>query len=247
MKSFLRSEFMTSVLGRLIWGYMRLISSTVRWKVYGAEQAKADWSKGTGVVLAAWHSQIITLPTGWIRELSQWPNPKRTASMLVSLSKDGEAVARAVDHLGIALIRGSASNKKKQKKDKGGVRAVAEASRALKSDNLVCITPDGPRGPAEEVSAGVIMIAQRSGAPILPYALATSPRKRLGSWDRFIIPFPFTRGAIVFGPMLFTQREDDPETLQAELQTRLDAAVAKAEEMVGLGDAQRTTAEPVSS
>lgn len=241
MKSILRSELTTSILGRVIWVYMIIMASTVRWQVEGLDETKADWTKAKGVVLAGWHSQILMLPTGWRRHMSRWTNPKRRAAMLVSLSRDGEAVARAVGHLDIDLIRGSASNKKKQTKDKGGVRAVAEASRHLKSGGLVCITPDGPRGPREIVTAGTIMIAQRSGASILPYSLSASPRKRLNSWDRFVIPAPFAKGAIVYGPMLNIPRDADPEAMRIELQARLDTAQARADDLVGVPTLPRDT------
>ena len=145
----------------------------------------------------------------------------------------GEPVARAMRHLGVGTIRGSAGNKKKAKKDKGGARAVVEAVKLLKSGGAVCITPDGPRGPNEQVSLGAILIAQRSGAPILPYAVATKPAKRLDSWDRFIIPFPFTKGAIVFGELLETPRDAKPEDLRDALQQRLDAATRRADVLAG--------------
>jgi hypothetical protein len=77
------------------------------------------------------------------------------------------------------------------------------------------------------------MIAQRAGVPILPYALSVKPATRLSTWDRLIIPWPFTRGAIVFGPPLETRRDLDPVDLQAELQKRLDAATARADMLAG--------------
>jgi lysophospholipid acyltransferase (LPLAT)-like uncharacterized protein len=161
--------------------------------------------------------------------------------MLISLSKDGEPVARAIKHLGIDSIRGSAANKKKQQKDKGGVRAVAEAIRRLKSGGGVCITPDGPRGPREIASAGAILLAQRTGAPILPFGVATSPNKRLGSWDRFMLPFPFTRGTIIFGTPIYAARDDDSDALLAALQTSLDTATARAESLLGLEPIPKTS------
>lgn len=241
MKSILRSELVTSILGRIIWAYMVIVASTVRWRVEGLDDAQEEWAQAKGVVLAGWHSQILMLPSGWRRHMRHWTAPTRRAAMLVSLSRDGEAVARAVGHLDIDLIRGSASNKKKQSKDKGGIRAVAEASRHLKSGGLVCITPDGPRGPREIVSAGVIMIAQRSGARILPYSLSASPRKRLSSWDRFVIPAPFAKGAIIYGPMLDIPRDADPEAMRIELQARLDTAQVRADMLVGAPNLPRDT------
>lgn len=240
MKSFLRHPIVVNILGYVIWLWMALINRTIRWQIEGDTAAKDVWANSTGIVVAAWHSRILLLPAGWTREIGRWPGRTAPSAMLISLSADGEPVARAIKHLGLEAIRGSASNKKKATKDKGGARAIASAVRRLKSGGAVCITPDGPRGPAEIVSPGAILLAMRSGAPILPYALASSPAKRLGTWDRFIIPFPFTKGAIVFGPPIHTSRDDDPIDLQAQLQQSLDIATARAEAIVGQAPLQST-------
>ena len=92
---------------------------------------------------------------------------------------------------------------------------------------------DGPRGPAEIVSPGAVMIAQRAGVPILPYALSVKPASRLSTWDRLIIPYPFARGAIVYGEPILVSRDSDPQQIQAELQKRLDEATRRAD-MLGL-------------
>ena len=233
MKFLFRSRPVVILLGFLIWAWMALIGRTVRWTVEGDAQAKASWESAPGVVVAIWHSRIMLIPSGWTQLIRHWPGRTAGVSMLISMSGDGEPVARAMRHLGVGTIRGSAGNKKKAKKDKGGARAVVEAVKLLKSGGAVCITPDGPRGPNEQVSLGAILIAQRSGAPILPYAVATKPAKRLGSWDRFIIPFPFTKGAIVFGELLETPRDAKPEDLRDALQRRLDAATRRADVLAG--------------
>ena len=232
MKSLLRSPFVAALLGRLIWAWMALVARTVRWTIEIDDSARQAWSEHDGVVVASWHSRILLLPAGWIRFIRDWNDRVNRGAMLISLSADGEAVARAIDHLDLHAIRGSAANKKKRK-DKGGARAIAEATRLLKNGTAVCITPDGPRGPAEQVSPGAVMIAQRAGVPIVPYALSVKPAWRLDTWDRFIIPFPFTRGAIVLGPALATPRSADPAELQAELQERLDAATRRADMLAG--------------
>lgn len=233
MKSLFRSKPVVILLGFLIWTWMAMIGHTLRWIVEGEAEAKGAWAKAPGVVVAAWHSRIMLLPSGWLKHIRDWPGRDASAAMLISLSGDGEPVARAIKHLGIRPIRGSAGNKKKAGKDKGGVKAVAEAVRLLKSGGVLCITPDGPRGPREVVSLGAIMIAQRAGSPILPYALAAKPCKRFDSWDRFILPLPFTRGVIVYGEMLQTPRSASPESLRAELQRRMDAVTRRAEALAG--------------
>lgn len=246
MKSLFRSRPVTVLLGFLIWSWMALIGRTVRWTIEGATDARASWASAPGLVVAIWHSRIMLIPSGWTRLIRHWPGRTGDVSMLISMSGDGEAVARAMRHLGVGTIRGSGGNKKKSTKDKGGARAIIDGVKLVRSGGALCITPDGPRGPREQVSLGAILIAQRAGAPILPYAVTTWPAKQLNSWDRFVIPFPFTKGAIVFGPLLETPRQADPETLRAELQRRLDAATRRSERLAGYdgppADAEPTTA-----
>tara|TARA_R110000868_G_scaffold255659_4_gene512274 strand:- start:5202 stop:5942 length:741 start_codon:yes stop_codon:yes gene_type:complete len=246
MKSLFRSKPVVVLIGFLIWFWMALIGRSVRWTIEGAAEAKASWATAPGVVVAIWHSRIMLIPSGWTRLIRHWPGRTADVAMLISMSGDGEPVARAMRHLGVGTIRGSAGNKKKAKKDKGGARAIIDAVKLLKAGGAVCITPDGPRGPSEQVSLGAILIAQRAGSPILPFAVTTRPAKRLNSWDQFIIPFPFTKGAIVFGELLETPREADPETLRAELQLRLDAATRRSERLAGY-DVSPAGAEPAAT
>ncbi len=151
--------------------------------------------------------------------------------MLISLSKDGEPVAKAIKHLGLEAVRGSSTHKRK-KRDKGGMKALAEALRILKTGGGICITPDGPRGPAEVAQNGPIIMAQRSSAPILPYAIVSAPRHRLKTWDGFRIPYPFSRGALVFGEAVIPAKDEDRETLRQRLENNLNAAMQQAEGLV---------------
>jgi lysophospholipid acyltransferase (LPLAT)-like uncharacterized protein len=246
MKTLLRSKPVTVLLGFLIWSWMALIGRTVRWTIEGASDARASWGSAPGIVVAIWHSRIMLIPSGWTRLIRHWPGRTADVSMLISMSGDGEPVARAMRHLGVGTIRGSAGNKKKANKDKGGARAIIDAVRLLKSGGAVCITPDGPRGPREQVSLGAVLIAQRAGAPILPYAVTTRPAKQLSSWDGFVIPFPFTKGAIVFGQLLETPRSADPEMLRAELQRRLDTVTRRSERLAGY-DGSPAGSEPTTA
>ena len=148
--------------------------------------------------------------------------------MLISLSKDGEPVAKAIKHLGLEAVRGSSTHKRK-KRDKGGVKALAEALRILKTGGGICITPDGPRGPAEVAQNGPIIMAQRAEAPILPYAIVSSPRRRVGGWGGFRVPCAFARGALVFGDAVIPSKDEDRETLRQRLEDSLKAAMARAE------------------
>ncbi|MEZ5954107.1 MAG: lysophospholipid acyltransferase family protein [Hyphomonas sp.] len=243
MKSLLRSPIVAAILGRLIWAWMELVARTVRWEIEIDEAARAVWHKHDGVVVAAWHSRILLMPAGWVRVVRSWKHRISRGAMLISLSADGEAVARAIDHLDLHAIRGSAANRRK-KKDKGGMRAIAEAVRLLKSGYAVCITPDGPRGPAQKVSLGAIMIAQRAGVPIVPYALSVAPAWRLDTWDRLILPLPFSRGGIVLGPPIETDRDQHMGELESLLQEQLDAATHRADMLAARRARPRTDSVP---
>jgi len=235
MKSLLRSPFFAAVLGFLIWSWMALVAYSVRWRIVGAQDAREALGAGpNGIVLACWHETILMMPSGWYRSIRGWPERSgHRLAMMVSLSPDGAAIANAVLRLDIDVVRGSASNKKKAAKDKGGVRAIAEASRRLREGGVICMTPDGPRGPRRIASAGAVTLARRTGACVVPYAVSSKPAPRLDSWDKFIIPLPFTRGAIVFGPPVRCPREASIDDLQQELQTGMDIATRRAEELAG--------------
>lgn len=231
MKAFLRSPIVTTVLGWIIWAYMALCNRTIRWQVEGDEQALATWLNYPNIIVAAWHSTILLLPSGWNRIIRRWPQQKTRSAMLISLSRDGEPVAKAIKHLGLEAVRGSSANKGK-KRDKGGTRALSEALRILNSGGGICITPDGPRGPAEVAQNGPIIMAQRTSSPILPYAIVSAPTRRLGTWDGFRIPYPFTRGALVFGTPVIPDKSADRETLRQQLDDNLNRATARAEALV---------------
>lgn len=232
MKWFVRSAFGAAMLGYLIWGYMVLCTRTIRWRVEGLEQAKSDWEAHGGLIVTAWHSTILTLPTAWTKYMRHWRDRPLQSAMLISLSADGEPVAKAIQHLGLESIRGSSTYKRKRK-NKGGTQAFLEATTHLKAGGALCITPDGPRGPRQRVGAGPILLAQRSGAALLPYALATSPSKRLRTWDRFQIPLPFTRGAIVFAKAIRADADRSMETIRIELEKNLNHATRRAEALCG--------------
>lgn len=97
----------------------------------------------------------------------------------------------------------------------------------------IAFTPDGPRGPLREVQPGVILAAAATGLPIQPVAIAASRAKLLRSWDRFMVPLPFSKVHFVYGEPLVVERRGNLEAAAAELKARLDAAEAAAERWAG--------------
>ncbi|MEM8921437.1 MAG: hypothetical protein AAGB25_08700, partial [Pseudomonadota bacterium] len=94
----------------------------------------------------------------------------------------------------------------------------------------------------ETVSPGIVKTAQIANAPIMVYAVASAPAKRLNTWDRFLLPLPFGKGAVVFDGPINAPKDADPEAVRLELETRMRAAYAKAEALAGLApiDAPQT-------
>jgi lysophospholipid acyltransferase (LPLAT)-like uncharacterized protein len=134
-------------------------------------------------IFAVWHSRILLFPylyKGW------------KGTVLVSASRDGEYIARVCRRRGLTTIRGSTT--------RGGRRALAFQIRAMRSEPRPgLIVPDGPQGPRFRVQPGIIMLAKKTGYPIIPITYSARRLKVFASWDRFILPYPFTRCRAVYG------------------------------------------------
>lgn len=227
----LRSPVVVRLLATVLAAYLRLVYATIRWTRVGQDKAEGVWSAGGGAILCFWHARIpIALPT--------WPNDGRrqTIHALISQSADGEFIAQAVERIGFPAIRGSSKKKNDLAKNKGGEQAFREMLRWVKAGNAIAITPDGPRGPAETMEKGTPVLAQITGAPVLMVGLAAKPCLRLGTWDRTVIPLPFSRGAMVWEGPIRVGREEDSEALAADWARCLTALTERAEALLAGAD-----------
>lgn len=192
-------------------GLIRSLRATVRLRHHGDEAMRNMERRGERFILAFWHRHLLLMPYSY---------RGKGISVLVSQSRDGELIARTVARLGIDSSRGSSS--------RGGVAGMRTLLRKAGEGWDIAFTPDGPRGPASEVQPGVILAAAATGFPIQPVAVAATKAKRLRSWDRFLIPLPFSCVHFVYGEPLAVERRGDPAAAAAELKRRLDAAEAEA-------------------
>lgn len=222
----LRNPVIQVVLAWLLAGWMRFCFATIRWTHVNAPAAEAVWADGGGVVCAFWHSRISLAPACWPADRAQ------PAKALISLSPDGQFIARAVARLGFPAIRGSSSNKDKADAAKGGSRALRDSLKQLKVGALG-VTPDGPRGPARVMAEGFPLMARLSGAPVLLIGLSCKPAMRLNSWDRALVPLPFGRGAIVWDATRYPVGAALSE-VAADWTARLTAVEAEADAITGL-------------
>ncbi|HEX6866064.1 MAG TPA: lysophospholipid acyltransferase family protein [Caulobacteraceae bacterium] len=228
----LRVGWVVRLLAAVFAAYLRLVYATIRWEREGQEKAEGVWKAGGGAILCFWHARIPLAPQSWPNEAGR----RQEIRALISLSADGEFIARAVAHIGFPSIRGSSKKHRDEVKDKGGAQALRDMLRWVTSGGAVAITPDGPRGPAEVMQKGAPVLAQMSDAPVMLVGLASRPCIRLGTWDRTVVPLPFSKGAMVWDGPLTAERGGDAERLAAEWADRLSAATRRAEEMLGGAD-----------
>lgn len=225
-KAFFRNSVVQSILGALTAGYVWFVRVTSRWDDENAQSTAAAWSGGTPVIIAFWHNRLFLMPYCW---------PSREPfHMLISAHADGRLISKAVSWLGISTVVGSKA--KDDAKPKGGSGATRKLLRLLKDGASVGITPDGPRGPRMHASNGVLALAKLSGASIIPAAAATSRRRLLSTWDRLMVPLPFSRGARIWGDPIIVPRDADASELEAlreQLETTLIAISNRADIMVG--------------
>ncbi len=164
---------------------------------------------------ALWHNRLLIFPFVLRRFFSN-----RHGAALISASRDGDLLADAITRFGFDVVRGSSSRL--------GASAILQLADVLASGGDVVITPDGPRGPAYELGPGIIYLAQKSRAAVLPVNMEYSSCWRLKSWDRFILPRPFAKICVIIGQphrVRSTNTVDDFEAERLRLQDAMMALV----------------------
>lgn len=193
------------LIAHLCSGYIRLVGFTSKIVFLRPEILKDFLSQKKPFIFAFWHNRQFFLG---------YPKMHNGVSVLVSQSEDGEFIARSVKHLGIKSIRGSST--------RGGVKALAEMIRTLKKGGNLAITPDGPKGPVFEVQPGVVHIAQKTGAAIIPLCCSYARKKIFNSWDLYQIPSPFNSIVVGYGTPIYLSEDEPLETASQKIKKALD-------------------------
>ena len=221
-----KSETLRGLLCWLGSLYIRFVHATGRWQVINGEHARRLWDADRPFILAFWHGRILMMPKSWRASVP--------IHMLISQHRDGQLIARTVAHFGIHTVAGSTT--------RGGSAALRGMLKFLKSGQCVGITPDGPKGPRMRASTGIVSVARLAGVPILPATFSASRRRLLGSWDRFAVALPFSRGIFVWGEPITVARDADAQALDRARQAvedALNAITRDADHRLG-----QTTPEP---
>ena len=196
---------------------IKLIGRTVRWEVEGWEHWEAITNAGQTPIYTFWHNRIFLATYFW---------QQRRIVAMTSQSFDGEYIARFIQRFGYGAARGSST--------RGGVGAIVEMVRLMRSGLPTAFTIDGPKGPRCVAKMGAVLLAKKTGHPILPFTITAKKfwtAKK--SWDHSQVPKPFTPVRVDIAPPIYVPADADEQILEAkrdELQRSLDAINARGEQ-----------------
>lgn len=197
-----RREYWISQAGALV---VRLLVLTLRIRVEDPAALEA-FASSRPLIFTFWHNRLLLVPPVWSRFIA--PHRRLPGVALSSTSRDGELIAQFIARFGIGSVRGSATRR--------GSAALRELAALLRRGHDMGITPDGSRGPLYEIKPGLVLLAQLTGAQVLPISFEYSRAWRLRTWDRFAIPKPFSRVTFRVGAPIHIPRTGGEAEFEAQ-------------------------------
>jgi len=199
----------------LIGAAIRGLRATISVECLHVERYLGLKARGVPFVFALWHGRMV---------LPILAHRHEGVVTMASRSKDGEIIARWLARNGYLPARGSTT--------RGGGTALMEMVRQLRAGHAAALTVDGPKGPPRVVQPGILLLAREAGAWVLPISAASSRPRFLRSWDRFLVPQPFSRNVVAYGePFALTDSRSDDEALR-KIGDALDEATREADAAV---------------
>lgn len=199
----------------LAYWYTMFLGWTTRVYWFKTEEFEALEKEGKNYIYATWHNQQLFL---------LYPYRGQKVCALISLSKDGEYIARILPKFGMKAVRGSSS--------RGGARALIKLLQLTREGYHPMLTPDGPRGPIYQVQQGILFLAQKTGLPIIPVGTALSHKIKVGSWDRMRVPLPFGKTALTYGKAFYITQETDFKEVALEIKKEIDRVTDLSEQFI---------------
>ena len=202
-----KERFVTLLIGFILNMVIRFIGFTSKIvSEKGKENLKPFEKNQAPVIFAMWHNRpfyLMYYHVNTLRNKLQIPQV-----VLVSESRDGQFIANNLKMWGVKSVRGSST--------RGAKKALKEMFGFLRKKVSVVVTPDGPLGPAYEFKLGVLGLSQLSSAPIVPITWYADKYWALGTWDKFMIPKPFSRIAVQIGEPIYIDKKIKDEALLEE-------------------------------
>ena len=194
-------------------GLIQVLGRTARYEVVGEEHRRLASSDGQLPIYTFWHDGIVLSTYFWRR---------REIVVMKSERLDGESIGRLIQRFGYGAVCGSSS--------RGSVGAVNEMVRLMRRGKPAGFTIDGPKGPRHVAKLGAVLLAKKTGQPILPFVVTPLRAWHVRSWDRLQIPRPFTRARVEIAPPIHVPPDADEDAMEAyrlQLQAALDELNAR--------------------
>ena len=176
---------------------IKILGRTMRFEEIHPEIPRSFWENGIPAIGAFWHGRLLMMP---------YIYKGKKLSFLVSPHRDGQVVGKALERLGFHAILGSTTRK--------GFSAFKRMIKAQQNGSDIAVAPDGPRGPRCRAQIGVIELAKLTGRPVIPFTFSASKRKFFKTWDRFLLPYPFSRGVFIWGEPIYIESDGDRTHLE---------------------------------
>ena len=189
----------------------QVVGSTVKFEAIGKKFRDETVASGKLPIYSFWHDRIVS-STYYFRD--------QDIIVLSSKSFDSEYTARCIQRFGFGIVKGSSS--------RGAVSGLVGLIRMMKRGFPSAFTIDGPKGPRYEAKAGPVLLAKKTGNPLIPFVIECKRFWTVRSWDKLQVPKPFTPAAVIFGEPIFVDAKANDNELEAkrlELQTALDGLV----------------------
>lgn len=209
---------MLHLLPGMVYLFLVLLGRSMSVRQVNKEAIDRLWREGQGAIVCFWHGRLLAMPFAY---------EGQSAKVLISRHSDGEFIARVVGYFGLGTVRGSYK--------KASVSSLREILAELKQGTTIGITPDGPKGPRYQVKPGIVELARMTHRPIVPVSYGASRKKTFASWDRFVLPYPFSRVLFVWGEPIYVAadaRADTIEERRKELEERLITLTETADRLV---------------
>ena len=188
------------IIAAAVYSVIRVLGPTLRFEVLGWQHSERTYASRKRCVFAFWHRVIIPI-SWWARD--------RGIVVMNTTAFDGQWTRKVIEWLGFGTAQGSSS--------RGGLRGLAVMARRL-SEGLDCaFTIDGPRGPRYVAKPGPVMLARKTGCPVVVFHIGVDRGKTFEkTWDHFLLPKPFARAVILFAPPIFVRADASAEELEAK-------------------------------
>jgi lysophospholipid acyltransferase (LPLAT)-like uncharacterized protein len=210
------------IIAFILANYIKFVLATAR-QQHDIPDATIPYLRGEkNTIYAIWHNRIALIPAIHNRQIN--------LSAIVSRHNDGRIIGGILSHFGISIAYGSTSN--------GGAQAMRQLIDYYKKGSHIAITPDGPRGPSQVAASGVAQFAILLNAPVICISASTNRMFRLNSWDRFILPLPFSKIYFAYSEPIFADNMDcdvkkyDREAMRLAVQSCLNQLTEKTEKML---------------